>query len=97
MGIGLGIFLLVVGAVISFTRVDNQLTGSNLDVVGYILMAGGLLSLIFGTIQNRQRANTTHTAVVERRDVGVVPVERRVVEEPVERRVVEERRTDEPH
>ncbi len=88
MGIGLGIFLLVVGAVLAFTNVESQLTGSNinLDVVGWILMAGGLLSLIFGTIQNRQRANTSHTAVVERRDVGA----------PVERRVVEERRTDDP-
>jgi len=83
MGIGLGIFLLVVGAIISFTGIDSQLLKTNLDVVGYILMAGGLLALIFGTIQNRQRANTSHTSVVERRNIEEGNVE--------ERHVVEER------
>jgi hypothetical protein len=32
-------------------------------------MVGGLLALIFGTIQNRQRTNTSHTSVVERRNI----------------------------
>jgi hypothetical protein len=67
MGIGLGIFLLVVGAIMAFTGFDTQLTGTNLDVVGWILMVGGLLALIFGTIQNRQRTNTSHRIVEERR------------------------------
>ncbi len=83
MGIGLGIFLLVVGAIISFTGIDTQLLRTNLDVVGYILMAGGLLALVFGTIQNRQRTNTSHTSVVERRNINEGNVE--------ERHVVEER------
>ncbi|MGI8716644.1 MAG: DUF6458 family protein [Lapillicoccus sp.] len=83
MGIGLGIFLLVVGAIISFTGIDTQLLKTNLDVVGYILMAGGLLALVFGTIQNRQRTNTSHTSVVERRNIEEGNVE--------ERHVVEER------
>ncbi len=83
MGIGLGIFLLVVGAIISFTGIDTQLLKTNLDVVGYILMAGGLLALVFGTIQNRQRTNTSHTSVVERRNINEGNVE--------ERHVVEER------
>ncbi len=87
MGIGLGIFLLVVGAIIAFTRYDTQLTGTNLDIVGWILMGGGVLSLVFGTMQNRQRANTSHTSVVERRNID---------EGNVEHRVVEERRTDDP-
>ena len=43
MGIGLGVFLIVVGAIISFTNLDTTLLKTNLDVVGYILMAGGLL------------------------------------------------------
>ena len=85
MGIGLGIFLMVVGAILSFTRLDNQIAGTNLDVVGYILMAGGLLALIVGTIQNRQRTHTSHTSVVERRNID---------EGNVEHRDVEERRTD---
>ena len=69
MGIGLGVFLIVVGAIISFTNLDTTLLKTNLDVVGYILMAGGLLALIFGTIQNRQRTNTSHTSIVERRNI----------------------------
>ena len=32
-------------------------------------LAGGLLALIVGTIQNRQRTNTSHTSVVERRNI----------------------------
>jgi hypothetical protein len=69
MGIGLGVFLIVIGGILSFTTLDNTLLKTNLDVVGYILMAGGLLALIVGTIQNRQRANTSHTSVVERRNI----------------------------
>jgi hypothetical protein len=69
MGIGLGVFLIVIGGILSFTTLDNTLLKTNLDVVGYILMAGGLLALIVGTIQNRQRANTSHTSIVERRNI----------------------------
>jgi hypothetical protein len=69
MGIGLGVLFIVVGGILSFTTLDTSLLKTNLDVVGYILMVGGLLALIFGTIQNRQRANTSHTSVVERRNI----------------------------
>ncbi len=69
MGAGLGILLLVIGAILSFTTIDNQLVNTNLDVVGYILMAGGALALIVALVMNRQRANTSHTAVVERRNL----------------------------
>ena len=81
MGIGLGVLLIVVGGVFSFTTLDTQVTNTNLNVVGYILMVGGLLALIFGTIQNRQRANTSHTSIVERRNIEEGNVERRIVEE----------------
>jgi uncharacterized membrane protein YidH (DUF202 family) len=64
MGIGLGVFLLVIGAILSFTTLDNTLLKTNLDTVGYVLMAGGVLALVVGTIQNRQRSRT----VIERRD-----------------------------
>ena len=69
MGIGLGVFLIVIGGILSFTTLDNSLLKTNLDVVGYILMIGGLLALIVATIENRQRANTSHTSVVERRNI----------------------------
>lgn len=64
MGIGLGVFLIVIGAVLSFTTLDDTLLKTNLDTVGYILMAGGVLALVVGTIQSRQRSRT----VIERRN-----------------------------
>jgi len=50
MGIGISIFLLAVGAILTFA-VDVATDGINLDTVGVILMvvgiAGALLSFIF--------------------------------------------------
>lgn len=57
MGIGFGVFLIVIGGIFSFTTLDNSLLKTHLDAVGYILMIGGLLALIMGTFENRQRAN----------------------------------------
>lgn len=98
MGIGLGIFLLVVGAIFYFTNLDTNVLNTSLNTVGLILMAGGVLSLILGMIQNAQRSRTQHTMVTERRGAPDV-VERRVEpvdslagDEVVERRV--ERRDD---
>ncbi|MEO7130869.1 MAG: DUF6458 family protein [Dermatophilaceae bacterium] len=93
MGIGLGVILLVLGAIMKFTTFDSDLLGTNLDVVGIILMAGGVIALIMGVIQNGQRTNTSHTVVEERRggpDV-VERVERRSDPDVVER---VERRSD---
>lgn len=92
MGIGLGVLLLVVGAICTFTTLDTQYLNTNLNTVGWILMAGGVLALVFGTIQNGQR-NRRLTAGdrVERRE--------RVVQDPVDpamdQRIVEERRVEE--
>jgi len=46
MGIGVGIFLIVVGAVLTFA-VDATVEGLNLDMVGWILMLAGVAGLIF--------------------------------------------------
>ena len=50
MGLGVGIFLIAVGAILTFA-VNAHTSGVNLDTVGWILMAVGaagvLLSLIF--------------------------------------------------
>lgn len=67
MGLGLGIFLLVVGAILSFAVAD-RIEGVDLVITGYILMAAGALSLIVGLIMQRQRANTTHREVIDRRE-----------------------------
>ncbi len=67
MGLGVGIFLIAVGAILTFA-VDANTNGTvNLDTVGWILMAVGaagvLLSLIFwsswagpGYFSGRRRA-----------------------------------------
>jgi len=50
MGLGVGIFLIAVGAILTFA-VNATTSGVNLDTVGWILMAVGfagvLLSLVF--------------------------------------------------
>lgn len=98
MGIGLGIFLLVVGAIFYFTNLDTNVLNTSLNTVGLILMAGGVLSLILGMIQNAQRSRTQHTMVTERRGAPDVverrvdPVDSMAGDEVVERRV--ERRDD---
>ena len=80
MGIGLGIFLLVVGAILTFTSLDTSWFDTNLNTVGIILMIGGALALIMAVVINGQRNRTQHTVVTERRGGPDV------VEEHVERR-----------
>jgi len=46
MSSGVGIFLIVVGAVLTFA-VDATVAGLNLDVVGWILMLAGVAGVIF--------------------------------------------------
>jgi len=95
MGIGLGIFLLVVGAIFSFTNIDSSvlnLSSSTGNTIGIILMVAGALAIILALVLNGQRARTQHTVVTERRG-GPDVVERRLDEDDVvERRV--ERRND---
>lgn len=67
MGIGIGIFLLVVGAILAFA-VDYSLQGIDVTTIGYILLAGGVLSLLIGIVVNTQRTNTTHREVVDRHE-----------------------------
>jgi hypothetical protein len=67
MGIGVGIALLVVGAILSFAVRDN-VPGVNLSVVGYICMGAGVLALVLSLVLNSQATHTKHTAVVEHRD-----------------------------
>jgi hypothetical protein len=45
MRLGTGIFLLALGAVLVFA-VDVQVSGLDLDVVGWILMAAGVLGIV---------------------------------------------------
>ncbi len=71
MAIGLGILLIVVGAVLAFA-VDLAVSGVDLQLVGYIMMAAGALAVIVSLVTNQQRTHTEHRQVVDRRDVSTV-------------------------
>ncbi|SDO71560.1 hypothetical protein SAMN04515671_1800 [Nakamurella panacisegetis] len=78
MGIGLGVFLIVVGAVLAF-GVKAQFHDFDLTTIGFIIMGGGLLVLLLSLVifmprtrRARSTAITTDSlgrqAVVERDD-----------------------------
>lgn len=63
MSIGLGIFLLVVGAILVWA-VDFNVTGVDLPLVGYILLAAGTLVVLLGIVlmvRGRSSVSTTRT------------------------------------
>jgi membrane-bound ClpP family serine protease len=60
MSIGLGIFLLVVGAILVWA-LDVTVTGVDLTLVGYILLAAGALVTILGLVLMTRRRNSVST------------------------------------
>ena len=68
MGIGSSIALLAVGAILAFA-VDVQIGGVNFTVVGYILMACGLLGLLFTALIYGRRDRTVIRERPRDRDV----------------------------
>lgn len=75
MGIGGCIILFAVGAILTF-GVDWHLSGVNLDVVGIVLMAAGLLGLaVYAGVLRRRRLIVgrplDETVVEERRTRGL--------------------------
>jgi len=67
MGIGGGIFLIVVGAILAFAVTDG-VEGIDLAMIGYICMGAGVLALIITLVMATQRSNTSHREVIERHD-----------------------------
>lgn len=65
MGIGVGVSLLAIGAVLSFA-VRDAIPGVSLEMVGFICMGAGVLALVFGLIQSTQRTNTSHKQTLDR-------------------------------
>lgn len=62
----LGVVLLVVGAIITFA-VETSADGVNLDVIGFILMAGGVVSMLAAAVKGAAWQSTTGTKMhVER-------------------------------
>ena len=65
MGIGASVFLLAVGAILAFA-VDYSVNGVDINVIGWILMAAGVIGLFTTTLifGRRDRVVTTGTAPV---------------------------------
>jgi hypothetical protein len=89
MYIGGGITLLVLGGILAF-GVSDRVSGLDLQLIGYILMAGGALAIVLSLVLNAQRNNTSHTEVVERR--GTPPRDPRYVDEGRDPRSVDDGR-----
>lgn len=75
MGLGTGIALLVVGGILAF-GVKDSFDALDLTAIGYICMGAGVLAIILTLVLQQQRRSTSHTSVVERRnlDGGGPPV-----------------------
>lgn len=66
VGIGAAIFLIAVGAIITFA-VDLQVDWLNLEAVGWVLMVAGVVGLILTlTVFRRRRRVVTSAPVTER-------------------------------
>lgn len=73
MYIGGGIFLLVLGAILSFAVSDTKVGGIDLQVIGYICMGGGVLAIVLSLMMMNRSRTTATTEYVERRDVPPGP------------------------
>jgi len=68
MGIGVGIFLIAVGAIIVFA-LDVNIPGVDNFSLGWILIALGALAVVLALVMNQQRAHSSHTSRVEERRI----------------------------
>ncbi|HVL99867.1 MAG TPA: hypothetical protein VM324_11305 [Egibacteraceae bacterium] len=67
MTIGGSIALIVIGAILAFA-VDFHLAGINIDVIGFILMIGGVIGLVLSLTYFRRTVGPVEgERVVERR------------------------------
>ena len=66
MGVGVGVVLLVVGAIL-YWAVEVDIPGVSDNTLGIILMVVGVIAIILALITNQQRSRTK--VVEERRDV----------------------------
>jgi hypothetical protein len=73
MGIGVSVFLLAAGAILSFAIETDSAEGFNINTVGIILMIAGAIGLVWAALVYGRRDRT----YVEERPV------RRVYEDPI--------------
>ena len=77
MGIGAGIFLIAIGAILAFA-VDADVSGLDISVIGYILRGAGVLGILLALVVFAPRRRST---VEQRRVYGAGPGGDDVVEE----------------
>ncbi len=73
MALGTSIFLIAVGAVLAWALDRDVVSVFNVNIVGYILMAVGVLGLIISLVINNQRRSTSHRTVVDDRRLPPEP------------------------
>ena len=66
MGVGVGVVLLVLGAIL-YWAVEVDIPGVSDNTLGIILMVVGVIAIVLALVVNQQRSRTT--VVEERRDV----------------------------
>jgi ABC-type bacteriocin/lantibiotic exporter with double-glycine peptidase domain len=66
MGVGVGVLLLVAGAILRFA-IQVDIPGADDDTLGVILMVVGVLAIILALVTTQQRSRTRH--VEERREL----------------------------
>lgn len=66
MGVGIGVLLLVAGAILRFA-IQVDIPGVDDDTLGVILMVVGVLAIILALVTTQQRGRTRH--VEERREL----------------------------
>jgi Domain of unknown function (DUF6458) len=72
MGIGAGIFLLVIGGIAAFGIKDSW-SAIDLTAIGYICMIVGVIAIVIALVLARQHARTAHTETVEHHETGSTP------------------------
>jgi hypothetical protein len=72
MALGTGIFLIVLGAILSW-GVSAVFASVNLVVIGYICMAAGVIALGLSVWMNAQRGKSTHHEVMETKQTEATP------------------------
>jgi uncharacterized membrane protein HdeD (DUF308 family) len=65
VGLGLGIFLLVVGLILVTGVIEYDINFIEDTTLGWILLLAGVLAIILALVMNQQRSRTKH--VEERR------------------------------
>ena len=63
MGIGLGVLLIVAGAVLAFA-VNASVSGVDLQLIGWILMGAGVLVIVLSLVIFMPRARRTRSTAV---------------------------------